>query len=278
MKSDEQNALKERKERSKLTKEEWLEFTKTVWQIPNVRDDLHPAVFPAEIPRRLIKMFSLVEDVVLDPFCGVGTTGIVAAGLERRSICIDQNPSYVKDLACRAKAIPNDLLSFRVGDARRLVGIEEDSIQLIVTSPPYWDKAHYGGGVNDLGVTMPYRDFLTQMRQAFKECYRVLAPSRKLCVVTANVNLASKEGLLTFPIAADYLQILRKIGFLTVSEIIWNKNGTGGRWGSANGRRPIFGSYPYPPNFLFKNVHEYILIMRKPRASGTDPEGMGALR
>jgi site-specific DNA-methyltransferase (adenine-specific) len=49
-----------------------------------------------------------------------------------------------------------------------------------------------------------------------------------------------------------------------VNEIIWSKDGTGGKWGSANGQRPIFGSYPYPPNFLFKNVHEYILIFAKP--------------
>lgn len=49
-----------------------------------------------------------------------------------------------------------------------------------------------------------------------------------------------------------------------INEIIWSKDGTGGRWGSANKQRPIFGSYPYPPNFLFKNVHEHILIFAKP--------------
>lgn len=45
--------------------------------------------------------------------------------------------------------------------------------------------------------------------------------------------------------------------------MIWNKDGTGGKWGSANSQRPIFGSYPYPPNFLFKNVNEYIIIVQK---------------
>ena len=49
-----------------------------------------------------------------------------------------------------------------------------------------------------------------------------------------------------------------------VNEIIWSKNGSGGKWGSYGAQRPIFGSYPYPPNFLFKNVHEYILIFSKP--------------
>jgi len=63
--------------------------------------------------------------------------------------------------------------------------------------------------------------------------------------------------------------LLRQIGFVMVNEIIWSKDGTGGRWGSANGQRPIFGSYPYPPNFLFKNVHEYILIFAKPPQTKT---------
>ena len=59
--------------------------------------------------------------------------------------------------------------------------------------------------------------------------------------------------------------ILRQLGFIMINEVIWSKDGTGGRWGSANGQRPIFGSYPYPPNFLFKTVHEYILVFQKPK-------------
>ena len=58
------------KEASRLTKEEWREYTKTVWSIANTSDPDHPAVFPPEIPHRLIKMFSFVGDRVLDPFAG----------------------------------------------------------------------------------------------------------------------------------------------------------------------------------------------------------------
>lgn len=102
------------------------------------------------------------------------------------------------------------------------------------------------------------------MSAAFKEIYRCLEPGRKLCIVTANVNQYTDQGLLTFPIAADFTIILRDLGFVMINELIWSKDGTGGKWGSANAQRPIFGSYPYPPNFLFKNVHEYILIFAKP--------------
>src|SRR3954454_19418486 len=75
------------KERSRLSKEEWREFTKTVWHIANVADELHPAVFSPEIPRRLTKLFSFCDERVLDPFAGVGTTAKVALDLERRAVC-----------------------------------------------------------------------------------------------------------------------------------------------------------------------------------------------
>lgn len=83
-------------------------------------------------------------------------------------------------------------------------------------------------------------------------------------MVTANVNQQTDHGLLTFPLATDFAVQLRDIGFLMVNEIIWTKDGTGGRWGSHGAQRPIFGSYPYPPNLPFKNVHEYVLIFAKP--------------
>ena len=76
---------------SRLTKEEWREFTKTVWQIANVSHPEHPAVFPVEIPRRLIKLFSFVGETVLDPFAGVGTTAQAAINLDRRAVSVEPN-------------------------------------------------------------------------------------------------------------------------------------------------------------------------------------------
>ena len=60
------------KEKSKLSKDEWREFTKTVWTIANTSRDDHPAVFPEEIPIRLAKLFSFYGETVLDPFAGTG--------------------------------------------------------------------------------------------------------------------------------------------------------------------------------------------------------------
>lgn len=258
---------KTRKEKSKLSKEEWKEYTKTVWSIANVTHPDHPATFPEEIPLRLIKLFSFWGETVLDPFGGTGTTAYVALANGRKAHSVDQSAKYTKVAKKRCKefeAAGVDLASsIVVGDCRNL-GLEDDSVSLIVTSPPYWDKADYGKSNKNIGKKSTYKAFLRNMKEVFEECYRVLEPGRKICIVTANVNQYTEHGLLTFPIAADFCQDLRDIGFVMINEIIWSKDRTGGKWGSANGQRPIFGSYPYPPNFLFKNVHEYILIFAKP--------------
>lgn len=258
---------KEQREASAITKEEWREYTKTVWSIANTSDPEHPAVFPPELPRRLVKMFSFVGETVVDPFGGTGTTGRVAAELGRHGVCVDQNPDYVQRMLREKDALGDngELFAPRLGDARKL-DLESDSVGLAVTSPPYWNKANYGDGENNLGNVPGYLEFIESLRPAFEEIYRVLAPGRKFCVNTANVNQHTEHGLLTFPLATDLVILLREIGFVLVNEVIWNKDGTGGRWGSANGQRPIFGSYPYPPNLLFKNVHEYVIIVAKPPA------------
>ncbi len=260
---------KEAKEKSQLTKEEWKEYTKTVWSIANVGHDEHPAIFPEALPHRLIKLFSFWGETVLDPFGGTGTTAKVAGSLGRSAISVDQNKRYVDLSKKRINALgdlPNPEVELQVvhGDSRKLEFVPTESVSLIVTSPPYWDKADYGSGKSDIGARDSYVSFLRNMRAVLEECYRVLEPGRKICVNTANVNQYTEHGLLTFPLAADLCVTMRDLGFVMVNELIWSKDKTGGKWGSANGQRPIFGSYPYPPNFLFKNVHEYILIFAKP--------------
>ena len=265
-----QKITAEIKEKSKLTKEEWRDYTKTVWSIANKGREDHPAVFPPEIPHRLTKLFSFYGDTVLDPFGGTGTTARAAIPLGRRTICVDQNPDYVDIIRKECSSLRNghadDFVALEAvhGDSRNLSFLETNSIGLVVTSPPYWDKANYGQGQNNLGNIANYATFLEGIKPVFEECYRVLMPGRKMCVVTANVNQHTDQGLLTFPLATDFAVLLRNIGFVMVNEIIWSKDGTGGKWGSFGAQRPIFGSYPYPPNFLFKNIHEYVLIFAKP--------------
>jgi len=86
---------KDTKEQSRLTTEEWNQFFTGHWNIPGERQDKHLAVFPEEIPRRLIKMFTFVGDTVLDPFLGSGTTALAARNLERNSVGYEVNPDFL---------------------------------------------------------------------------------------------------------------------------------------------------------------------------------------
>lgn len=261
----------EMKEASKLTSEEWKEWTKTVWNIANISDGVHPAVYPPEIPYRLIRMFSFIGETVLDPFSGMATTGKVALQCKRTYWGYETNPQYHKESLNRlSEMISNDNLQdcqYNILNTSScdMSSVPENSVGVIVTSPPYWNKADYGEYEGNIGGYQYYDDFLFDLKKVFSECYRVLMPGRKMCVVTANVNQNTKEyGLLTIPLATDMTKALQDCDFALINQIIWNKDGTGGRWGSANSQRPIFGSYPYPPNFLFKNVNEYIIIVQKP--------------
>ena len=83
-----------RKERSKLSSSEWNTYFNGHWNFPGERQQQHLAMFPEELPRRLIKMFSFVGDTVLDPFLGSGTTSLAARRLERDSIGYEINPEF----------------------------------------------------------------------------------------------------------------------------------------------------------------------------------------
>lgn len=86
---------KERKEKSKLTTKEWNEYFYGHWNFPGEKQDEHLAVFPEELPRRLIRMFSFIGDTVLDPFLGSGTTTLAAKNLDRNSIGYEINRDFL---------------------------------------------------------------------------------------------------------------------------------------------------------------------------------------
>ena len=137
---------KDIKEQSKLTKEEWNRYFTGHWNFPGEKQDKHLAMYPCELPARLIKMFSFVGDTVLDPFLGSGTTTIAARNLDRNSIGYEINESFlpvIKEKVGMNQATIFQDVSFEIieQDGAELNTLEEISdLPYIFKDPVKFDK------------------------------------------------------------------------------------------------------------------------------------------
>ena len=100
---------KEQKEFSQMTSEEWNTFFTGHWNFAGARQNNHIAMFPEELPRRLIKMFSFVGETVLDPFAGSGTTLLAAKNLDRSSVGFEINPEFIPIIKEKLEVHQGDL-------------------------------------------------------------------------------------------------------------------------------------------------------------------------
>ncbi len=100
---------KEQKELSKMTAEEWNTFFAGHWNFPGTKQNGHIAMFPEELPRRLIKMFSFVGETILDPFAGSGTTALAAKNTNRNSVSYEINPDFIPIIKEKLEVYQNDL-------------------------------------------------------------------------------------------------------------------------------------------------------------------------
>ena len=129
-----------------MTIKEWNQLFTGHWNIPGEKQDKHLAVFPEEIPRRLIKMFSFVDDTVLDPFLGSGTTSLAAGKLERNSVGYEINPEFlplIKDkLSIHQKLIFEDADFEIIRQSKPHVDYKEVAKQLpyVFKDPVKFDK------------------------------------------------------------------------------------------------------------------------------------------
>lgn len=149
------------------------------------------------------------------------------------------------------------------GDARDLSFIEDDSVHLVVTSPPYWNLKRYNENPDQLGHIQDYDAFLTELEKVWKHVYRVLVPGGRLVCVVGDVCVARRNfgRHLVFPLHADICVICRHIGFDNLNPIIWHKIANAS-YEVPNGSK--FLGKPYEPNAIIKNDIEFILMQRKP--------------
>jgi site-specific DNA-methyltransferase (adenine-specific) len=156
--------------------------------------------------------------------------------------------------------------TLRRGDARDLSFIEDASVHLVVTSPPYFNLKSYESeaGGKQLGRIDDYEAFLTELDRVWAECMRVLVPGGRVCCVIGDVLVPRRAGGRHFvlPLPADIQVRSRRHGLDNLTPILWHK--IANRTNEAGGGSSGFYGKPYQPGAVIKNDHEHILMLRKP--------------
>jgi site-specific DNA-methyltransferase (adenine-specific) len=150
------------------------------------------------------------------------------------------------------------------GDARDLSFLDNESIHLVITSPPYWTLKRYNETEGQMGHIEDYEQFVGELNRVWKEAFRVLVPGGRLVCVVGDVCLSRRENNgrhTVVPLHADICVQCRKIGFDNLNPVIWHKI-SNANYEVNNGSK--FLGKPYEPNAIIKNDIEFILMQRKP--------------
>lgn len=153
----------------------------------------------------------------------------------------------------------------QLGDSRTaLEGIPDASVQLVLTSPPYWTLKAYVRREGQLGYVEDYDAFLAELDRVWAHALRVLVPGGRLIIVVGDVCLPRRTfgRHVVFPLHASIQEHCRQLGFDNLAPIIWHKIANA-RFEVENGSAGFLGK-PYEPNGVIKNDIEYILFQRKP--------------
>lgn len=139
--------------------------------------------------------------------------------------------------------------------------VADESIALVVTSPPYWHIKDYGAP-QQIGYGQSLHEYLYDLSRVWHECWRVLQSGRRLCI---NIGDQFARAVIygqykVIPLHAEIIAQCERIGFDYLGAIIWQKKTTMRPSGGA----VVMGSFPYPPNGIVELDYEYILLFRKP--------------
>jgi DNA modification methylase len=172
--------------------------------------------------------------------------------------------SGMPSAAVRTKksAQANITQTLRCGDARELDWIADESVHLVLTSPPYWTLKEYPANQNQLGLVADYEKFHDELDKVWRHCYRILVPGGRLVCVVGDVCLSRRRHgrHMVMPLHADIVVRCRKIGFDNLNPIFWYKI-SNAAYEIENGSG--FLGKPYEPNAIIKNDMEFILMLRK---------------
>lgn len=146
------------------------------------------------------------------------------------------------------------------GDSRSLNLIKDKSVQLIITSPPYWQLKDYETE-NQIGFNDSYEQYINNLNLVWQECYRVLADGCRLCINIGDQFARSVYygRYKVIPIRTEIIRFCESLGMDYMGAIIWQKTTTM----NTSGGGAVMGSFPYPRNGILKMDYEFILLFKK---------------
>jgi len=146
------------------------------------------------------------------------------------------------------------------GDSRKMAELGDCSVDLAITSPPYWQLKDYGSS-KEIGFHQSYEEYINNLNLVWQEVYRVLDYGCRLCVNIGDQYARSVYygRYKVIPIRTEIIKFCETIGFDYMGAIIWQKVATTNTTGGAS----IMGSFPYPRNGILKLDYEFILIFKK---------------
>ncbi len=190
--------------------------------------------------------------------------------LRQSEVSQDLIPRIARDTALLAqietsvKGIPTSH-DLHLSDARRLDFLADESVHLVLTSPPYWTLKQYEEDGGQLGHVSDYTTFHEELDKVWRHCYRALVPGGRLICVVGDVCLSRKKNNgvhEVIPLHSTIQERCRDIGFSNLAPIIWSKIANAVYEAKGNGAG--FLGKPYEPNAVIKNDIEFILMLRKP--------------
>lgn len=147
-----------------------------------------------------------------------------------------------------------------IGDSRNMAEVKDGSVQLIITSPPYWQIKDYGNS-DQIGFNDTYEEYIDNLNKVWLECYRVLSSGCRLCVNIGDqfARAVTYGRYKVIPIRTEIIKFCESIGLDYMGAIIWQKKTTMRTTGGAS----VMGSFPYPRNGLVEIDYEFILLFKK---------------
>ena len=147
-----------------------------------------------------------------------------------------------------------------IGDSRNMIEVTDESVHLVITSPPYWQLKDYGNG-SQIGFDDSYEDYINGLNIVWNQCHRILKKGCRLCVNIGDQFARSVYygRYKVIPIRTEIIKFCETIGFDYMGAIIWQKVTTCNTTGGAT----IMGSFPFPRNGILKIDYEFILIFKK---------------